>query len=60
MLNDVKLYGLAKAEGITMQPPEQCSLSDFLRTATKYKSEQHVDQNVSFKPTIFSDINICY
>lgn len=33
MLNDVKLYGLAMAEGIMIQPPEQCSLSDFLGTA---------------------------
>jgi len=29
VLNDVKLYDLTKAEGIQMQPPEQCSLSDF-------------------------------
>lgn len=47
VLDDVKLYDLTKAEGIKMQPPEQCNLSDFLRTVTKYKwsyrREQHAD-----------------
>lgn len=37
VINDVKVYDLKKAEGIKMQPPLQCSLSEFLRTVVKCK-----------------------
>lgn len=37
VINDVKLHDLTKAEGIKMQPPLQCSLSEFLRKVGECK-----------------------